>query len=104
MRVRSPMQAASDRDIKNLIQIDRDILRLISVDRDRQDGCAVLGALRLPARVHADPAEVYKAVLHDKKMGDGFVSIVSVDTVGSYQIQKVDPVVLRYGIDVVVRP
>ena len=64
----------------------------------------VLGALRLPARVHADPAEVYKAVLHDKKMGDGFVSIVSVDTVGSYQIQKVDPVVLRYGIDVVVRP
>ena len=64
----------------------------------------VLGALRLPARVHADPAEVYKAVLHDKKMGDGFVSIVSVDTVGSYRIQKVDPVVLRYGIDVVVRP
>ena len=64
----------------------------------------VLGALRLPARVHADPAEVYKAVLHDKKMGDGVVSIVSVDTVGSYTIQKVDPVVLRYGIDVVVRP
>ena len=64
----------------------------------------VLGALRLPARVHADPAEVYKAVLHDKKMGDGFVSIVSVDTVGSYKIQKVDPAVLRYGIDVVVRP
>ena len=64
----------------------------------------VLGALRLPARVHADPAEVYKAVLHDKKMGDGFVSIVSVDTVGSYKIQKVDPAVLRYGIEVVVRP
>ena len=64
----------------------------------------VLGALRLPARVHADPAEVYKAVLHDKKMGDGFVSIVSVDTVGSYKIQKVDPSVLRYGIEVVVRP
>ena len=64
----------------------------------------VLGALRLPARVHADPAEVYKAVLHDKKMGDGFVSIVSVDTVGSYKIQKVDPAVLHYGIEVVVRP
>ena len=64
----------------------------------------VLGALRLPARVHADPAEVYKAVLHDKKMGDGFVSIVSVDTVGGYKIQKVDPAVLRYGIEVVVRP
>ena len=64
----------------------------------------VLGALRLPARVHADPAEVYKAVLHDKKMGDGFVSIVSVDTVGRYKIQNVGPAVLRYGIDVVVRP
>ncbi len=63
----------------------------------------VLGALNLPARVHADPEEVYKAVLHDKKMGDGFVSIVSVDTVGSYTIQKVDPAVLRYGIEVVVR-
>ncbi|MBQ9027555.1 MAG: 3-dehydroquinate synthase [Lachnospiraceae bacterium] len=63
----------------------------------------VLGALHLPARVHADPEEVYKAVLHDKKMGDGFVSIVSVDTVGSYSIQKVDPAVLRYGIEVVVR-
>jgi 3-dehydroquinate synthase len=63
----------------------------------------VLGALHLPARVHADPEEVYKAVLHDKKMGDGFVSIVSVDTVGSYIIQKVDPAVLRYGIEVVVR-
>ena len=63
----------------------------------------VLGALHLPARVHADPEEVYKAVLHDKKMGDGFVSIVSVDTVGSYTIQKVDPAVLRYGIEVVVR-
>ena len=63
----------------------------------------VLGALHLPARAHADPEEVYKAVLHDKKMGDGFVSIVSVDTVGSYTIQKVDPAVLRYGIEVVVR-
>ena len=63
----------------------------------------VLGALHLPARVHTDPEEVYKAVLHDKKMGDGFVSIVSVDTVGSYSIQKVDPAVLRYGIEVVVR-
>ena len=63
----------------------------------------VLGALHLPARVHADPEEVYKAVLHDKKMGDGFVCIVSVDTVGSYTIQKVDPAVLRYGIEVVVR-
>ena len=64
----------------------------------------VLGALRLPARVHADPNEVYKAMLHDKKMGDGYVSIVSVDTVGNYNIQKIDPAVLRYGIEVVVDP
>ena len=63
----------------------------------------VLGALHLPARVHADPEEVYHAVLHDKKMGDGYVSVVSVDSIGSYKIQKVDPAVLRYGIDVVVR-
>ena len=63
----------------------------------------VLGALHLPARVHADPEEVYHAVLHDKKMGDGCVSVVSVDSIGSYKIQKVDPAVLRYGIDVVVR-
>ena len=41
--------------------------------------------------------------LHDKKMGDGYVSVVSVDSIGSYKIQKVDPAVLRYGIDVVVR-
>ncbi len=64
----------------------------------------VLGALHLPARVHADPTEVYNAMLHDKKMGDGYVSIVSVDTVGSYKIQKIDPQVLRYGIEVVVDP
>ena len=36
-------------------------------------------------------------------MGDGYVSVVSVDSIGSYKIQKVDPAVLRYGIDVVVR-
>ena len=59
----------------------------------------VLGALHLPARVHADPEEVYKAVLHDKKMGDGFVSIVSVDQGLLYNTEG-RPAVLRYGIEV----
>lgn len=63
----------------------------------------VLGALHLPARVQADPEQVYKAVLHDKKMGDDGISVVSVETVGSYKILKVDPSVLRQAVDVVVR-
>lgn len=63
----------------------------------------VLERLGLPTQVRADPAAVYQELLHDKKMGDGAVTAVFVETPGQSQLRQVPPEALRAGIEMVVR-
>ena len=63
---------------------------------------AVYACLRLPTRVKADPAGVYAALAHDKKMADGQIQAVFVETPGRYAIRAVAPETLRAGIETVV--
>ena len=57
----------------------------------------------LPTAVQADPEAVYAALLHDKKMEDGRVMAVFVETPGQYTVRAVLPETLRAGIETVVK-
>jgi 3-dehydroquinate synthetase len=63
----------------------------------------VLEGLGLPTAVRADPAAVYAALMHDKKMADGAITAVYVDTPGRCELRKVSPEALRAGIEMVVK-
>lgn len=64
----------------------------------------VLESLGLPTSVRADPEAVYAAVLHDKKMANGAITAVYVETPGGCLLRPVAPEALRAAIDSVVRP
>jgi 3-dehydroquinate synthase len=57
----------------------------------------------LPTAVQADPEAVYMALLHDKKMEDGRVMAVFVETPGQYTVRAVPPETFRTGIETVVK-
>ena len=57
----------------------------------------------LPTEVQADPEAVYAALLHDKKMNDGRIMAVFVETPGQYTLRAVPPETLRAGIETVVK-
>ena len=63
----------------------------------------VLKALGLPAEVKADAAAVFAALAHDKKMTDGAITAVYVDTPGTCVLRAVAPEALRAGIEMVVK-
>ena len=63
----------------------------------------VLERLGLPTQVQADPEAVYAELLHDKKMGDGGITAVFVETPGQCALRQVPPEALRAGIEMVVK-
>lgn len=48
----------------------------------------ILKALSLPTSISVDASLVTRAMTHDKKAGDGFVTVILVDEVGSYREEK----------------
>ena len=56
---------------------------------------AVLEKLGLPTSCPLDAEEVYAAMLHDKKMGGGRITVTTVDTVGSYTMREMTPEELK---------
>ena len=56
---------------------------------------SVLEKLGLPTSVDLDPERVYAAMLHDKKMSGGAVTVTLVDEVGSFRFEKMKPEELR---------
>ena len=62
----------------------------------------IVARMGLPVQVRADPAAVYAALLHDKKMTGGRIQAVFVETPGQYAIRAVPPETLRAGIETVV--
>ena len=63
----------------------------------------VLTALGLPTQVRADPAAVFDALRHDKKMTDGGIDAVFVETPGRCEVRRLPPEALRAGIETVVK-
>ena len=63
----------------------------------------VLESLGLPTEVRADPDEVFRALMHDKKMEDGLITAVYAERPGSCVLREVRPEELRAGIDLVVK-
>lgn len=63
----------------------------------------VLERLGLPTQVRADPEAVYAEMLHDKKMGDGAITAVFVETPGCCEMRNMPPEALRAGIEMVVK-
>ena len=63
----------------------------------------VLERLGLPTLVQADPEAVYAEMLHDKKMGDGAITAVFVETPGRCEMRNMPPEALRAGIEMVVK-
>jgi len=63
----------------------------------------VYARMGLPTQVRADPEMVYAALLHDKKMNDGQLMTVFVETPGQYTLRAVAPETLRAGIEMVVK-
>ena len=64
----------------------------------------VLSALGLPVKVTANPEAVYAAILHDKKLSGGRISVIRVDSPGSCSIESVPPESLKEAIGCVVVP
>ena len=64
----------------------------------------VLDKLGLPTSVRADAEKVYEAMLHDKKAGGGTLTVIRVESPGSFVIEQVPPEALRERIEMVVRP
>ena len=62
----------------------------------------VLEKLGLPTSVKADPEKIYEAMLHDKKAGAGTLTVIRVETPGSFVIEKTPPEALRPLIETVV--
>ena len=58
----------------------------------------VLSSLGLPTETDADPEDVYTAMLHDKKLSKGTISVICVDTPGSCRIEAVPPESLKEAI------
>jgi len=48
----------------------------------------ILRSLSLPTEISVDASLVARAMTHDKKAGDGFVTVILVDEVGSYREEK----------------
>ena len=63
----------------------------------------VLESLGLPTEVRADPDEVFRALMHDKKMKDGLITAVFTERPGSCELRAVGPEKLRAGINLVVK-
>ena len=63
----------------------------------------VLEGLGLPTEVRADPDEVFRALMYDKKIRDGLITAVFVERPGSCVLRAVRPEELRAGIDLVVK-
>lgn len=63
----------------------------------------VLERLGLPTSVKADPEQVYRAMLHDKKAGGGLITVIGVEQVGVCRLESVTPAALRPLIDMVVK-
>ena len=64
----------------------------------------ILKKLDLPTVVKADPAAVYQAMLHDKKMKNGGLMVVLSDTPGSCRVETLAPEELTGRIEMVVKP
>ena len=64
----------------------------------------ILESMNLKTEVKADPDEVYRALLHDKKMGDGEITVVRSDRPGSCFLENVPPETLLQRIRTVVKP
>lgn len=56
---------------------------------------AVLEKLELPTAVSANPGRIYGAMLHDKKADGGELTVVRVETPGSFTLERVAPEKLR---------
>ena len=63
----------------------------------------VLEGLDLPTEVRADPDAVFAELLHDKKLTDGAITTVFVETPGCCALRALPPEALREGIEMVVR-
>ena len=64
----------------------------------REQLIPVLHSLGLPTRVDADPDDVYAAMLHDKKVSGGTVSVIRVDKPGGCFIEAVSPESLKEAV------
>ena len=71
--------------------------------RVRERLLPVLHRLGLPTQVHADPEAVFAELLHDKKMTDGAIAAVFVETPGRSELRQMPPEALRAGIEMVVK-
>ncbi len=63
----------------------------------------VLNKLHLPTEVTADPEQVYRAMLHDKKAAGGKLTVVAVEKAGSFLLYETEPEALRERIAMVVK-
>ncbi len=63
----------------------------------------VLEKLGLPTEARADPEAVFAEMLHDKKMADGAITAVFVETPGQSELRRMPPEALRAGIELVVK-
>ncbi len=55
----------------------------------------VLEKLGLPTKISVDASLVSRAMTHDKKAGDGYVTVILVDEIGSYREEKMSFAALK---------
>lgn len=72
-------------------------------EKTRERLYAVLKKLNLPAEFRGDSEKVFAAVLHDKKMNSGTITVSFVDEPGSFRFEEVSPDSLREKIKSVVK-
>lgn len=73
-------------------------------EKVREELVPLLERMGLKTRVKADPEEVYRALLHDKKMGNDGVTVVRVEEPGSAVLRKTSPETLKELIGIIVKP
>ena len=72
-------------------------------EKTRERLYAVLKKLNLPVEFRGDSEKVFAAVLHDKKMNSGTITVSFVDEPGSFRFEEVSPDSLREKIKSVVK-
>ena len=72
-------------------------------EKVRQRLIPVLERLGLPTSAELDADRVYEAMLHDKKMSGGYVTVTKVDGIGSFRFEKTAPEELREALRIITK-
>ena len=72
-------------------------------EKTRERLIPVLAKLNLPTEFSGSREKIFNAMLHDKKMNEGSITVTFVDEPGRFRFEEIDPAALRERIQLIVK-